>query len=320
MFNAKQSALYVAVLGALFAGGEANAACTPSVRLNGVLTCLNAQPNTLTCNIQVSVDPACVANPLLPGCDFGHANFTPGTSDLFSQCSYTGAATHPPPTITTIARTKLAQSSPSSRVVPSRTFKTTGSGNGSSGPVNNPGNGPQKVKCVNGFLTGTGRRVPCVDFTDPNNPPVLKNSGGSPVTEIIFPDSALSPMVCGSNGTCKTTEEIFPTDNGAPLTCPNPPGGHATDFTPTPPFIVGVDVFEDDSSAPVHFGCNGTSGNFYSCEGLSNFSETYGAGSTDIGSCFNGSGGFNPGGRGDTTGLIYCETGQLPLGVLVCGS
>jgi hypothetical protein len=315
MFNAKQSALYVAVLGALIAAGEANGACIPGVRVNGILTCFNGQPNTLTCITQVSVAPDCTG-PSPPGdCDFGNTPFNSGTSNLSSECSYTGASLHNPSEFIsnniTNKKTKLA-SIPGSRVIPATTFKATGSGNGSSGPVGNPGQGPQKVKCVNGFLTGTGRRTPCVDFTDPNQPPVLKNGAGDPVTDISFFPPFMG-LVCANNGTCKNTEEIFPQQDGNSLTCPIPPGGHAQDFTPTPPFIVEVDVVRDDpfdpsAEATPHFGCNGFNGNFYSCEGLPDFPSVF---------LFIGSGSCI-GGTGDKTGTVYCETHQLPLGVLVC--
>ena len=97
MFNAKRSALYIALIGAALAAGDAGAqTCVPSARINGTLICMKGSPGSFVCDVQVQLDPACIDGG--EGCDFGGTAFNKN-SDLTSACSYTGADVSSPTTM-----------------------------------------------------------------------------------------------------------------------------------------------------------------------------------------------------------------------------
>ncbi len=299
MFNAKRSALYIAIIGVALAAGEASGACSPSARVNGVLVCMNGKPGSLICDTQVQVDPVCITE---GGemCDFGTSPFNNGTN-LTSACSYTGAAVDgqifPPPPITFNTVNPL-------RAIPAKV--TQFNNDDDEDDWGDDGNKHKKIKCKNGFIKGSKPPVPCTKFKTDGTDDVLFDSGDNSVSEL--PPGSVPPvdMTCKNNGVCKATEEILPTG----LFCGN--GGPAIDFTPlrASSFIVRVDVQEDSEgpSATAHFGCVGSQGNQYSCEALDFF-------------------GFQPGcdegvdgGEGHDSGKVYCQTGELPAGRLICGS
>ncbi len=250
MFNAKRSALYIAIIGMALASGEASAACSPSARVGGVLVCMNGKPGSFICDTQVVADPVCITEGG-EGCDFGNSAFTKQTTDLTSACSYTGAAVDGD--IYPLNTTLLNRF----RVIPAKAT-----------PDNDQRNGPKKYKCVNGFLVGTGRRIPCTtDTTNGDDPALFFDSGQTSPVEGLGGDSV--PMTCDKKGVCTATQEILPTN----LYCSG--GRQALDFTPLDgsSFIVTVDV-EQGSEGPfaeAHFGCLGSQGNQYSCEALDDF-------------------------------------------------
>lgn len=293
MFNARKSALYLAMVGLAFAAGEASAVCTPSARVNGILVCMNGKPGSLICDTEAQVDPQCG---LTESCGFGSSPFTSQTQ-LTSACSYTGAAVNGviyPPIVTFNRFNTL-------RAIQARNVSV---GDDDEDDFGDDGNKHKKIKCKNGVIKGTKPPVPCTKYRTDGSTDALFDGSGNSVSELP-PDSVPPvPMTCKNNGVCKATEEILPTG----LFCAN--GGPAIDFTPlrASSFIVAVTIEEgtDGPSATAHFGCLGSQGNQYSCEAIDNFSSA---------PCDGGEGGF-----GHDTGKLYCQTGDLPEGRLICGS
>jgi len=307
MFNARRSALYLAIIGAGFMAGEASAiVCVPPQ----VKTASKVAGYVVyTCNIVGSDDITAAISPF----DGGEFN-PPGpalVNPVMVQASVQGAVypsfefLAPSFALSSLANTNSKKPKPPKNAS-CFVYLPTDADDDHDGKKD-------EVKKV---------KVPCPDPQpfDPENQS-LTDSNGDPVDTLFSTTVKANCKGTGLGQECVTTLKVTSVDaNGASLGCPvppNPPGSKAVNATPIPPFVQIVTATDKNGvTVSGYQGCYGfltgdefTPGSLYACEGIDSLT-------LDEFNC--GSGGYIGFGTGPEFNA-YCTTpGVLPDLVLYC--
>lgn len=227
MFNFRRSALYVAVVGAAFAAGEAGAACpagtvSKTVLINGYATKTCVVGGSTICDSLVLPPSGPVPPPL--------SNKVNPTM----QCSITGADTTGTFADHGYCRTGDLPEGNALCTAPPVAFLTTGKflRAGFIVAAHEP---PGQTKCKVPDNKNNGRdKKECV--VNPEGNSDLSGPGG-PITSLSSPPAQVR---CDRNGNCAVENEILPPPG---TTCDG--GGQARDFTPTGPLIATLELCYD---------------------------------------------------------------------------